>query len=142
MRFAPPQPRDTSASLLPMINVVFLLLIFFLIAGEMVQPAPVDIDLPTARSEEDAQGLFTLYMDAQGVLSFGDHIGHTPSLAALEAAVSGYCAVEECAGAPAILSLHADRAVAAADLARLLPELGGIGIAQIDLAAEAAGGTP
>lgn len=42
-------------SMVPMINVVFLLLIFFLIAGAMQNIEVLDIEEPTAETGEDAE---------------------------------------------------------------------------------------
>ena len=48
MQLKPTENRklDLDDSLVPMINVVFLLLIFFMVAGTFKLVAPVDIDIP------------------------------------------------------------------------------------------------
>lgn len=43
------------SNMVPMINVVFLLLIFFMIAGQIHQVSSADLVLPTAASEKPAQ---------------------------------------------------------------------------------------
>lgn len=49
----PPQSsRSQEDSILPLINVVFLLLIFFVIAGAITRDAPFDLTLPTTTRTE------------------------------------------------------------------------------------------
>ncbi len=43
MQFPDDTPRRGGDNLLPMINVVFLLLIFFLISAEMTPPEPFEV---------------------------------------------------------------------------------------------------
>lgn len=53
-----PLPRSAGASeenVLPLINIVFLLLIFFMIAGTLSAGAPFDIDPPAANSPEQTE---------------------------------------------------------------------------------------
>lgn len=42
-------------AILPLTNVVFLLLIFFMLAGRLVTPEPFDIALPESHSESSAR---------------------------------------------------------------------------------------
>ena len=70
MQFPDDTPRRGGDNLLPMINVVFLLLIFFLISAEMTPPEPFEVSSPEAHLTEEANGSFTLYTDAQGRLAF------------------------------------------------------------------------
>jgi len=44
--------RESDDRLIPLINVVFLMLIFFLLAGSIRPPEPFDIALPFSRSEQ------------------------------------------------------------------------------------------
>lgn len=44
------RPQQSDAHLIPLINVVFLLLIFFMIAGTFKTPGPLDVDAPAATS--------------------------------------------------------------------------------------------
>jgi len=60
----PPRPR--AESIVPMINVAFLLLIFFLMTAVIAPMDPVEIDLPGAVGASDAEGEISLYVEADG----------------------------------------------------------------------------
>lgn len=52
MRLPRPQPRPRGEEhLIPLINVVFLMLIFFMVVGQLSAPDPFEVAPPTARSE-------------------------------------------------------------------------------------------
>lgn len=117
----PPRYRRRPAEpIVPMINVVFLLLIFFLMSARIDPPAPFDVTLPDSASGAPAAPADTLYMDADGRLAFN---------AARGAAVAAALADRATPGAP--LQIRADAGLEAAALARLLPDLAARGIADI-----------
>jgi biopolymer transport protein ExbD len=70
VRFEPPRPRDDDERVLPLINVVFLLLIFFMLAGALAPADPFRVDPPLSRSEAPppAEPL-TLLIGADGELA-------------------------------------------------------------------------
>jgi len=49
MRMPQPKPREQGENIIPLINIVFLLLIFFMLAGTLTPPDPFDIEPPLAR---------------------------------------------------------------------------------------------
>jgi len=51
MRFEPPRPRNDDERILPLVNVVFLLLIFFMLAGRLAASDPFSIEPPRSTSE-------------------------------------------------------------------------------------------
>ncbi|CAM4414747.1 ExbD/TolR family protein [Pseudoalteromonas ostreae] len=51
MHFPERRPDQTEERILPLINLVFLLLIFFMIAGSLSATEPFDITPPTSSSE-------------------------------------------------------------------------------------------
>lgn len=51
MRFMPPRAKNDDERILPLINVVFLLLIFFMLAGRLAASDPFQIAPPTSASE-------------------------------------------------------------------------------------------
>ncbi len=59
--------RDPSIAL---INVVFLMLIFFLIAGTIAVPLPAELELVNTRDLEGREPPDALVLDADGVVSF------------------------------------------------------------------------
>ena len=124
MNFAPPRPRRRPAeNIVPMINVVFLLLIFFLMTAQIAPPDPFDVSPPTARAEDPGDARDILYVAADGRLAFGAARGEAVFEALGDRAAEGP------------LMLRADAALDAADLARLLPRLAAVGVTDIALVA-------
>ena len=119
-----PRPRRASREpVVPMINVVFLLLIFFLMTAQIVPPAPFDMTLPTAQGDEDG-GQNALYINAVGEIAFGEARGAT----ALSEAVTRT--------GDAALRIQADAALDASRLARVLSQLSALGAARIEIVTE------
>ncbi len=117
-----------------MINVVFLLLIFFLMSAQIAPPEPFAVEPPVMAETESAEGAFRLYMDAEGRLGYLDIIGETEALAALTAARESHCDSEPCPeNAPPALILRADAGLDATRLAALMPKLGAAGFQVVQL---------
>ena len=109
--------RSSDASLIPMINVVFLLLIFFLLAAQIKAPDPIEVSAPVSISEMVSDGELTLFIGADGQMKFGDISGPER----LEQALISICQEQDC---PSInVRVKADRAADAAVVAGLLPVL-------------------
>lgn len=129
MNFDDQPRRAPKENIVPMINVVFLLLIFFLMTATIAPPDPFEIDLP-ASSKEAAAGVDqALYMNAEGDIAFGGQQGEAAFTALLQAGVG-----QE--GAPPLI-IRADRNVLGKDVAALLKQLSAIGISSSQLVAEA-----
>lgn len=124
MNFAAPRrPRMAQdRAIVPMINVVFLLLVFFLMTASLTPPPPLAITAPTAEAPRSDPQPGTLYIGADGSLVFGAATG--------DAALAALGGTARPTGA---LPVMADAAYPAADLARLLPRLAQIGITDIRL---------
>ncbi|HRV61667.1 ExbD/TolR family protein [Albidovulum sp.] len=144
MDFSDPPRRRDSQALLPMINVVFLLVIFFLLAGRMQPADPLTITPPEVAAGVPGQGQFTLMVGASGQLAFDGIVASGTDapddmrvLDALRDARAVWCAQVDCDLAPPGLILRADRSLSAERVARLLPELAARGFARIDLGATA-----
>lgn len=133
MDFSDPPRHRPAENLLPMINVVFLLLVFFLIASTLAPPEPFPVSPPEAEAGAEAEGVFTLHLAADGALGFHDATGGEAVFAALAAARTDHCAQTDCVAAPPRLMLRVDAALPAARLAAMLPRLGGMGFARVDL---------
>ena len=132
MDFSEPPRRQPVENLLPMINVVFLLLIFFLISAELTPPEPFTVAPPAADSEAERAGEWLLHLNADGELGYRDAIG-PEALATLSAARDEVCTLSDCETVPPVLTLRADAAVPATRLAALLPQIRSAGFAQIEL---------
>ena len=135
MRFSDPPRRMPQEPLLPMINVVFLLLIFFLIAAQLSAPDPVDVVLPgssfAAGSVAETAGNVA-FLDSGGVVHFGEASGGA-ALEALREALLSACEDGGCDAAALAVVLRADAAAPGAALAALLPALAAVGAARVDL---------
>lgn len=61
--------KSDDSGLIPMINVVFLLLIFFMVAGVVESSPPLDVSLPESTHAEDPLAQRLLYVSADGKLA-------------------------------------------------------------------------
>ena len=86
MRFQPPRLKSDDERILPLINVVFLLLIFFMLAGKLASIDPVEVTPPRSASEGtiDTREL-VIAVGAKGDLAFD---GERIDRASLEGAVA------------------------------------------------------
>lgn len=124
------RPRSRAADhddkLVPMINVIFLLLMFFLIAGNLKPLFSAEQELPRSRSEAlpgAAQPELVLAVD--GALAWGDEPLALAELAARLRALPG--------GVPASLSLRADARTPTALLLPVFAALREAGVERIAL---------
>ncbi|PQO21812.1 biopolymer transporter ExbD [Rhodobacteraceae bacterium WD3A24] len=128
MRLARPQRRGVRENTVPMINIVFLLLIFFLMTAQIAPPEPLDVTPPeTADADAPPDPDTALFVDAGGALSYDGRRG--------EDALARIAARD--AGAP--LSIRADADLPGAELAALLRRLAGRGVARVSLITVAGG---
>lgn len=125
MDFSAPSRRATAEPFVPMINVVFLLLIFFLMTAQIVPPEPFEVEPPTVFAGREPTGQVTLHASPEGELGFGELRGE----AAIKAAVT------EAAGA--LFRLRADASMEAATLAAILTRLSEAGVERIEIVAAA-----
>ncbi|MDR5651057.1 ExbD/TolR family protein [Ruixingdingia sedimenti] len=141
----PPRERnDVADYLLPLIDVVFFLLVFFMVATRLMAPPPFKVDPAVSEAQDELFGDFTLYVDAQGQFGYRDAMG-PEALAVLAGARVEYCMDADCEGDPPRLAVKADHALPATQLAALLPGLGQAGFRRVELVAlpiSAQGGTP
>lgn len=107
-------PRD---SIVPMINVAFLLLIFFLMTAVLEPPDPLEATPPEARFEMGEIFPDVLVVNREGEMAYGPHRGD-----AVFQALS-----------PGPLRLRVDAELEAAQLAKLVGRLGEVGVAPIEL---------
>ncbi len=112
-------PRRSAENIVPMINVVFLLLIFFLMSAQIAPPDPIDVTVPDSTSETAPVDPNALYVGADGTLAYGGATGDG-ALAAL-------------ADHAGVLPVRADADLPAAKLAALLPKLAAAGVDGVEL---------
>jgi biopolymer transport protein ExbD len=117
----PPRP-DPPESIVPMINVVFLLLIFFLMTARIAPPDPFGVEPPESTAGGPGAAPLVLQVSDAGEIAYGAARG--------EAAVEAIAA--DAAGEP--VTVRAGAALPGQDLARILAELAGGGVETIELA--------
>lgn len=117
--------RAPAEALVPMINVVFLLLIFFLMSATIAPPDPFDVTLPGASAQDsaDPSGPVVLHVSADGEMAHGDLRGEA-AFAALMSAGDGR---------PDTVVLRADEGLDGAVFAGILARLAAAGVGDVDL---------
>lgn len=121
MDFATAPKRRPTEAILPMINVVFLLLIFFLMTAQIAPRAPFAVTPPDAPAEGAPQGEGVLFAGSDGALFYNGLQGD-----ALWAELSA-----RTSDTPLIL--RADTALDGPGFAALLTRLGAMGITSVEL---------
>lgn len=133
----PRKPRRPHINITSLIDVMFLLLIFFMVSSVFRESAGIDITLPTAATATEQQDApYEIYIEASGAITFRDEPGI--DLEQLEARLRSLLEEEP----DARIALSADgesateRFVAVIDLARR------IGGKQLIIKTQLPGGTP
>ncbi|WP_069298295.1 ExbD/TolR family protein [Neptunicoccus sediminis] len=124
MDFASPPKRSTGESIVPMINVVFLLLIFFLMTSEIKPPEPFETTLPAASALGVPESELTLHVSTQAQVRFEDFAGDT-AWARLGGRLDPQTAVK----------LRIDAELPAPDLAKVLRRLAPLGAGSVEIVA-------
>ncbi|WP_264210984.1 biopolymer transporter ExbD [Leisingera thetidis] len=128
MDFSSPKTRQAGEPVLPMINVVFLLLIFFLLSSQIAPRAPFAVTPPRLETGEASAPEAVLFMAADGRLHFsGAQDSDALAAVAAQAAELG------------TLTLRADAEVPARAVAALIARLREAGITAVALTGTGAG---
>ncbi len=122
MDFSTPPARKRTESIVPMINVVFLLLIFFLMTSSLATPEPFQVTPPNATSETEAEMEHILYVDKGGKTSF-EGVEGDAAIAAIAAISTDHPSIQ----------LRADAELEASVLANLLTALAASGLSRVEL---------
>ncbi len=87
MKLRPPERQRADENVIPLINVVFLLLIFFVLVGTLAPPEPFEVTPPTSASVDPAgERETTVLLSAEGRLAVGSQEVNHDSLGELIAA--------------------------------------------------------
>lgn len=127
MKISQPKRPTERESTIPLINVVFLMLIFFLVAGTVAPPIDGDVNLSTTEEAPQSPPTAALYADAEGALTWNGAAIST------EAFAQNHGPAE---GEP--VRLGANRDLPAEMLIDLLGELRALGLADVVLVTERA----
>ncbi len=122
MDFSALPRRPRAESIVPMINVVFLLLIFFLMTSDLATPEPFDVTPPNAASDVEPEMERVLYVDKSGNTSFEGTEG-----ADVLAAIAGISATDQ------VIQVRADAELEASVMAGLLQKLATAGLSRVEL---------
>jgi biopolymer transport protein ExbD len=127
MHFPEPRPRNDEERILPLINVVFLLLIFFMLAGRLAASDPFQISPPASDSEGPAaRHEFVVLVGADGRLALDNR---EIQAEALQDAVAERMA----ANRDAKVRLKADGEAAANDVVGVMELLRDAGVERLKL---------
>lgn len=121
--FRPPPGRRVRGDAVAMINVAFLLLVFFLLVAQIAPPDPVEVTLPEADGGSPVSGETALHVGPGGELAFGAARGDAV-----------FATIADAARAEAPLPLRVDREFDGQALAALLARLRAAGVAEVSLA--------
>lgn len=130
MRFAKARPRERPENVVALINIVFLLLIFLLLAGTIAPQSSLRVTPPEAGAGDPAQeDRADLVIAADGRIAY---FGEIVDRAALDGLVRAAAA-----GTPEFaLTVLADREAEAADVLDIMAGLRKAGVARIELMAD------
>lgn len=123
---APPaRQRDLDDSLIPLINVVFLMLIFFMLAGHISAPDVLPVEPPESRSAVSTEpDVGTLLVGLDGQIALDGEI--------LSSGILSLPSELLVADAPP-LRIKTDAALPMASLQRVLQQLRQAGVTQVEL---------
>lgn len=110
--------------MLPLINIVFLLLIFFMIAGSLQKLGPFEVDPPASQTAEgQPEDTIVLWFGSNGEIGIDDLTGGFDRLSSMLPA--------DYIGRP--VEIRADREVEGARVVHLLARLQELGIEKVQL---------
>ncbi|QDL91201.1 biopolymer transporter ExbD [Paroceanicella profunda] len=118
MKLATPPKEPPRESIVPMINVVFLLLIFFLMTATLTPPEPLQVEPARSDTAEPGEAKPVIFLNRDGEIAFRD--------------VRGDAAIAAAAAEGAGL-IRADAAAPAQAVARLLGALQAAGLSDLSL---------
>lgn len=117
--------------LIPLINVIFLMLIFFMVVGRIAPPESLAVAPPVSRLGESVERRERLLiLSADGRIAHGDEIVER---AALPERLGVWLELWSDASAPLELTLKADAQVRAEELRAILAQLRAAGVAKVSL---------
>jgi len=133
MEFEGRKPLEGGINLVPLINIVFLLLIFFMLSSTLVTPDRFSVDLPESveAQSSESQPIAVLIGADGGIAVNNDNL----DLGELEPVLARLLAEQPGAG----IIVKADAAATTADVVRVLRRARAAGIDRVALATQGAG---
>lgn len=119
--------KNDDDNLIPLINIVFLLLIFFMVAGQMRAQLPEQLALPTSEFDlRENQDAHKLHIDNNLQIQIDNNIVNQTELGQI---------IEQGGGNQSI-AIYADASIKAAALADILLTIENAGVTEITLVVE------
>ncbi|UUP15979.1 ExbD/TolR family protein [Nitratireductor thuwali] len=131
LRLSRPLPARRRETTIALINVVFLMLIFFLIAGTLTPPLDKDVDLIETATADPSDPPNALFVTQDGELRSQ---GRATDVAAFVSTLSAQTGEEE----PLSVKLAADRELPATRLIEIVGELRQAGVTKVSIVTERA----
>lgn len=132
IEFDEARPRRPYESVVPLINVVFLLLVFFLLAGTLQPTDDIEVDLPAGQVDDKrASEDVTLFVEADGFV----HLGETVMSADLAPYMLRKFLDEK---GVFDVSIKADENAPAHELIKLMEGLRNVGVREVNFVTEQA----
>lgn len=130
MRFTVPRKKITPINLTPLINVIFLLLIFFMVTASMEKMDTLPVTIPVSQEiKNTAPGHITIYITATNQLAIDDQ----PVNASERADVIRHIFTTH---PPDLVSIKADQAASATLVIEILHLLENAGMTEVALLTE------
>ena len=127
MRLPTPRPRRQREPIGPLVDVVFLLLVFFLLAGILGQPQPIEVDPPESEhADPEDTGRLRILLDAEGRIGLDGKVLDAEGLAEAIRSLSG-------PDSPPAAQVEADGGTASGILLALLEQLRALGLQELQL---------
>jgi len=127
MRLSRPKKHALTIDLIPLINIIFLLLVFFMLAGRLQQLDVVEVDPPMSQLGEERIGrMTTIFIAKDGTLAVNqDEVQAEDLPLILRTVLEKYPMMR--------ITIKADRDVASTGILRLIKEIQMAGGHQITL---------
>lgn len=136
MQFQTPRPKNDDERILPLINVVFLLLIFFMLAGKLAASDPFEIAPPQSASESSIGAeVLLVQVGAEGQLALE---GEILTKSDLQTAVTERMSADP--NTP--IQLKADAAAKATEVVAVMQLLRAAGVERLRLLTQPASAPP
>ena len=86
MKLSPNKPEEPDVNLTPMIDVVFLLLLFFMVSTSFIRESSLKVDLPEATGEALAEKTepIDIIINSEGQFTIGETTLNTPDADQIE----------------------------------------------------------
>lgn len=127
MRLPAPRPRRQREPIGPLVDVVFLLLVFFLLTGTLEPSPPIEVKPPESEhADSEDRGPLRILLDAEGRIGFDGKVLDAEALA-------GAIGARTEPDMPRAAQVEADSKATAGSVLTLLKQLRALGLEEFQL---------